>query len=149
LPFLLLFFFPLLSFFANRPGAHPSRPLFTPNPQSTMSCRPGGPPRPHLPATPTPAPHLPSSSCRHPPCARPWRPRLRWQASRCCLAINAPWPPSMPAAPTGHRPRSRPRSDRVEHAPWTPRACTAFSLMHTSSPLAPHTVLHDIKRAFT
>jgi hypothetical protein len=56
---------------------------------------------------------------------------------------------SMPAAPTGRRPRSRPRSKRVEHAPWTPRACTAFPLMHTSSPLAPHTVLHGIKRAFT
>jgi hypothetical protein len=29
-------------------------------------------------------------------CACPWRPRLRRQASRCCLAINAHWPPSTP-----------------------------------------------------
>jgi hypothetical protein len=56
---------------------------------------------------------------------------------------------SMPAALTGRRPRSRPRSDHVEHAPWTLRACTAFPLVHTSPPLAPHTVLHGIERAFT
>jgi hypothetical protein len=56
---------------------------------------------------------------------------------------------SMPAAPTGRRSRSRPRPDHVEHAPWTPRACTAFLLVHTSSPLAPHTILHGIERAFT
>jgi hypothetical protein len=56
---------------------------------------------------------------------------------------------SMPAAPTGHRSRSRPRPDHVEHAPWTSRACTMFPLMDTSSPLAPHTVLHGIERAFT
>jgi hypothetical protein len=56
---------------------------------------------------------------------------------------------SMPAAPTGHRSRSRPCPDPIMHAPWTPRACTAFPLVHTSSPLAPHTVLHGIERAFT
>jgi hypothetical protein len=56
---------------------------------------------------------------------------------------------SMPAAPTGRRPHSRPRSDRVEHAPWMPRACIAFPLVHTSSLLTPHTILHGIKRAFT
>jgi hypothetical protein len=39
---------------------------------------------------------------------------------------------STPAAPTGRRPRSHPRSDPVEHAPWTPRACTMFPFMHTS-----------------
>jgi hypothetical protein len=50
----------------------------------------------HLPATLTPAPHLLSSSRRCRPCARPWRPRLRRQASHCCLAINAHWPPSTP-----------------------------------------------------
>jgi hypothetical protein len=55
---------------------------------------------------------------------------------------------SMPAALTGRTSRSRPRPDHVEHAPWTPRACTAFPLVHTSSPLAPHTVLHGIERAF-
>jgi hypothetical protein len=49
-----------------------------------------------LPATLTPAPHLPSSSHRRRPCACPWIPRLRRQASHCCLAINAHWPPSMP-----------------------------------------------------
>jgi hypothetical protein len=54
------------------------------------------PPRPHLPATPAPAPHLLSFSRRCRPCARPWRPRLRRQASNCCLAINALWPPSTP-----------------------------------------------------
>jgi hypothetical protein len=56
---------------------------------------------------------------------------------------------SMPAAPTGHRPRNRPRSNRVKHAPWMPRACTAFPLVHMSSPLMPHTVLHGIEHAFT
>jgi hypothetical protein len=56
---------------------------------------------------------------------------------------------SMPAAPTSHRSRSRPRPDHVVHAPWTPRACTTFPLGHTSCPLAPHTVLHGIERAFT
>jgi hypothetical protein len=56
---------------------------------------------------------------------------------------------SMPAALTGCRPRSRPRSDHVEHAPWTPRACTVFPLVHMSSPLAPHTILHGIECAFT
>jgi hypothetical protein len=65
-------------------------------PQSATSCRPGGPPRPHLPATATPAPHLPSLPHRRRLCARPWRPRVRRQASCCCLAINAHWPPSMP-----------------------------------------------------
>jgi hypothetical protein len=70
--------------------------LSTPDPQSATSRRPGGPPRPHLPATTNPAPHPPSPSRRRRPCARPWRPRLRQQASRCCLAINAHWPPSMP-----------------------------------------------------
>jgi hypothetical protein len=70
--------------------------LSTPNPQSATSCRPGGLPRPHLPATANPAPHPPSPSHRRRPCARPWRPRLQRQASRCCLAINAHWPPSTP-----------------------------------------------------
>jgi hypothetical protein len=70
--------------------------LPTLNPQSATSCGPGGPPPPHLPATPTPAPHLPSSSRRRRPCTCPWRPRLWRQASHCCLAINAHWPPSTP-----------------------------------------------------
>jgi hypothetical protein len=56
---------------------------------------------------------------------------------------------SMPAAPTGRRPCSCPYSDRVEHTPWTPRACTTFPLVHMSPPLALHTILHDIECAFT
>jgi hypothetical protein len=53
------------------------------------------------------------------------------------------------AAPTSRRPHSRPRSDHVEHVQWMPRVCTTFPLVHMSSPLAPHTVLHGIERAFT
>jgi hypothetical protein len=61
-----------------------------------MSYRPGGAPRPHAShRNPCTSPSL-SLSRRCRPCARPWRPRLRRQASRCCLAINAHWPPSMP-----------------------------------------------------
>jgi hypothetical protein len=56
---------------------------------------------------------------------------------------------SMPAAPTGPRPRSRPRSDRVEHAPWTPRACNVFQSVCTSISLALCTVLHGIERSPT
>jgi hypothetical protein len=56
---------------------------------------------------------------------------------------------STPAAPTSHRPHSHPRSNHVEHAQWTPRACTVFPLVHMSSSLMPHTVLHGIERPFT
>jgi hypothetical protein len=52
------------------------------------------PPRPHSPATKTLAPHLLPLSRRRRPCAHAWRQRLWQQASRCCLAINALWPPS-------------------------------------------------------
>jgi hypothetical protein len=109
--------------------------LSTPNPQSASSCHPGGPPRPHLPATTNPTPHLPSPSRRRSSCARPWRPRLRRQASRCCLAINAHWPPSTP--PNRYQPLrpavgpaaalaltlSCTRRGRREHAPRS-RSCT-------------------------
>jgi hypothetical protein len=56
---------------------------------------------------------------------------------------------SMPAAPTGRRPRSRPRSDRVEHAPWTLRACNVFQSVCMSISLALCTILHGIERSPT
>jgi hypothetical protein len=96
--------------------------LFTLYPQSAMSFRPGGPPRPHLPATPAPAPHLLSSSRRRRPCARPWRPKLQWQASRCCLTINALWPPSTPPN------RCQPPRPAVD--PTAAQALTVSSMRH-------------------
>jgi hypothetical protein len=66
----------------------------TPDPQSVTSCRPGGAPRPHSPATEPPAPDPLPLSRRRRPCTHPWRQRLRRQASHCCLAISTLWPPS-------------------------------------------------------
>jgi hypothetical protein len=128
--------------------------LSTPDPQSVTSCHPGGPPQPHLPVTANPAPHPPSFSRRRRPCARPWRPRLRRQASRCCLAINAHWPPSTPpnrCQPP--RPAVGPAAALALTMSCTrrgrERACIAFPLVHASTPLALHTVLHGIERTFT
>jgi hypothetical protein len=45
------------------------------------------------------------------------------------------------------RPLHGPRSDRAAHAPWTPRACIAFLLVHACSPPQPHTSLHGIEHA--
>jgi hypothetical protein len=102
------------------------------------------PPR-RTPMTP-PASH--PSSCTPPslfsrrrrPCARLWRPKLRWQDSRCCLAINALW---TPPTPPNRWPPLRPAVDpaaalasRVEHArglrerATRSRACAHPFLLH-------------------
>jgi hypothetical protein len=53
---------------------------------------PTTPPASH-PSSCTP-PSLFSRRCRS--CAHPWQPKLRWQDTRCCLAINTLWTPPMP-----------------------------------------------------
>jgi hypothetical protein len=55
---------------------------------------------------------------------------------------------SLPATPTGRRSRRSPCSDRAACTPWMPRACIAFPIVHASTPLALHTVLHGIEHAF-
>jgi hypothetical protein len=127
--------------------------LSTPDPQSAMSCRLGGAPRPHLTATEPPAPHLlslsPTPTVRMPveTKASVASQLLLPRHQRPLATINATQ--SLSAALTSRRSRRSPCSDCATCTPWTPRACIAFPLMHVSTPLAPHTVLHDIERAFT
>jgi hypothetical protein len=97
---------------------------------------------PSLSPSPTPTVRTPvetkASAARQPLLPRHQRPLATVDATQ-----------SLPAALTSHRSRRSPCSDRAACTPWMPRACIAFPLVHASTPLAPHTVLHGIERTFT